>query len=101
MRPIDDILKRLHNVQTSCFGTSVGFNVDAGQGVTADKLLRVSMCVGKEVKTYMISSEMSRDEIYNAWGQVLDDVNKLLDIHAGKKVNKRGREKGNMVELAP
>lgn len=93
MRPIDDILKRLHNIQTSCFGTSVGFNVDAGQGVTADKLLRISMCVGKEVKTYMISSEMSRDETYDGYGKVLDDVNKLLEVLVGKTLNKHGRVK--------
>jgi hypothetical protein len=93
MRPIDDILKRLHNIQTSCFGTSVGFNVDAGQGVTADKLLRISMCVGKEEKTYMISSEMSREEVYYGYGKVLDDVNKLLETHVGKTLNKHGRVK--------
>ena len=93
MRPIDDILKRLHNVQISCFGTPVGFNVDAGQGVTADKLLRISTCVGKEVKTYMITSEMSRDEAYDGYGKVLDDVNKLLETLVGKTLNKHGRVK--------
>ena len=92
-RPIDDILKRLHNVQTSCFGTSVGFNVDAGQGVTADKLLRVSVCASKEVKTYMISSEMSRDVAYDGYGKVLDDVNKSLETLVGKTLNKHGRVK--------
>lgn len=92
MEAIDKVLKWAQLLQCSCFGTQICVNIDAGQGVTAKKLIHVSTCVGEAVEHYVLSSEMTTEEIYSGWGKIKDDVHKLITQY-GRRINKHGRTK--------
>ena len=92
---IDIILSRVQNLQTSCFGTPISVTIEASRGVSSDssdKMIFVTTATTDKSKTYLISSDMPNTQIYQKWGDVKDDVSKLLDQYVGHKINKHGRE---------
>jgi len=94
METIDKVLKYTHNLQAACFGSPVCVSIEAGQGVTANKLLCVRIYAGTdEPQTYIITSEMPAGEIYNAWGAIKDNVARLRQQHKLPRINKHGRVK--------
>ena len=99
METIDKVLKYTHNLQASCFGSPVCVSIEAGQGVTANKLIRVTIYVGVETpKIFLISSDMSSNEIGAAWGAIKDYAVKMRQQHKLPRINKHGRVKQNPAE---
>lgn len=80
----------------TCFGTPISVTIEASRGVStesSDKMTFVTIATIDGTKTYLISSDMPTEQMYQKWGDVKDDVSKLLDKHVGHKINKHGREK--------
>lgn len=102
MIAIDKVLTWAQRLQISCFGSPICITIEAGQGVSANKLIHISASAGADTKHYIVSSEMPTAEIYQAWGTIKDDVNKLRDQYIGHRVNKHGRViNDNIAQLAP
>lgn len=79
----------------TCFGTPISVSIEASRGVStdsSDKMLFITIATADNTKTYLISSDMQTVQMYQKWGDVKDDVSKLLDRLVGHKINKHGRE---------
>jgi len=90
MKAIDKVLKWAQLLQCSCFGTKVGLSVDACLGYMG-KMLIVSTSADEKLQHYLISADMTTAEIYAEWGKIKDEVGRLLEEHAGRRINKHGR----------
>jgi len=95
MQPIEKVLTWIQRLQMTCFGTPISVTIEASRGVSSDssdKMIFVTIATIDGTKTYLISSDMPNTQIYQKWGDVKDDVSKLLDQYVGHKINKHGRE---------
>lgn len=96
MQPIEKVLTWIQRLQMTCFGTPISVTIEASRGVSSDssdKMIFVTIATIDGTKTYLISSDMPTEQMYQKWGEVKDDVSKLLDKFVGHKINKHGREK--------
>lgn len=88
-------------MQTSCFSTPVGIDIDASKDVDCrtncsiegKQVVYVTVTAKGRQSYYIFSSEMDRDGMYMEWGRLNKDVNELLDELVGKRINAHGREK--------
>ena len=99
--PIDIVLSRAQNLQTTCFGTSVGITIEASRGAYDEKMLTITVYCDASYndveKSCTIYSSSSKEEITQAWGSIKDEVDKLLNEFVGHRIT----AKGNLKQLAP
>lgn len=93
---INKVLEWVQRLQMSCFGTPISVTIEASRGIStdsSDKMIFVTVATIEGTKTYLISSDMPSEQMSQKWGEIKDDVSKLLDKFVGHKINKHGRIK--------
>ena len=103
--PIDVMLSRAQNLQTSCFGIPIGVTIEASKGTYNTKMLTITIhCEDTEnnaiEKSCTIYSSSKIEDITQAWGTVKDFADKLLDELVGHRITAKGNLK-QLTQLAP
>ena len=93
MASIEKVLTWIHKAQYSCFGTPISFNVETSKGNLCDKVIRVEINIPYRTFNYLITSDMTPNDIGQCWGKIKDQVDQLLDVMVGHRVNKHGKIK--------
>lgn len=93
---INKVLDWVQRLQMSCFGTPISLTIEASRCVStdsSDKMIFVTVATIEGTKTYLISSDMPSEQMSQKWGELKDDVSRLLDRLVGHKINKHGKIK--------